>query len=308
MISSPLVSVVCVTYNHEKFLRQALDGFLMQKTSFPVEIILAEDCSTDGTRKICEEYKAKYPEQINYIFSDHNVGPQANELRAMQAVRGKYIAYCEGDDYWTEPNKLQWQVDFMESHPEYSVCWHRFRNFNVETGEEWQDRCHVLFDKRTLSEPDTPYAGIDVDMNLYFSDFYTQPLTMLYRTDALDLRLYDRFKYFRDMHQMYFLLRAGKGRILSFNGACHISHKGGIASMISKKQYSEVSLPTDREFFWKTLDFGGPRHMYMATLDAYLCHRSKDHRKTAFRCAFARFVISGHPHLLFNNLMALFKR
>ncbi len=123
-----LVSIVCITYNHEPYLRQTLDGFLMQEATFPVEIILAEDCSTDGTRMICEEYAAKYPDQFRYIWSETNVGCVENERRAISAARGKYFAFCEGDDYWTDPLKLQKQVDFMENHPDVGLC---YTNYNV---------------------------------------------------------------------------------------------------------------------------------------------------------------------------------
>ena len=123
-IQSPLVSVICLTYNHESYLRQALDSILMQETQFSYEIVLAEDSSTDGTRSICEEYQAKYPDIIKYVWSENNVGVWANEIRAHEKARGKYFAYCEGDDYWTDTNKLQKQVAFMEAHEDYMMCFH----------------------------------------------------------------------------------------------------------------------------------------------------------------------------------------
>ena len=102
----PLVSVVTITYNHAPYIAKCIEGVLMQQVNFPMEFIIAEDCSTDGTRTICEEYAAKYPDLIRLITSEHNVGYNPNELRAMKAVRGKYIAYCEGDDYWTLWNHI----------------------------------------------------------------------------------------------------------------------------------------------------------------------------------------------------------
>lgn len=121
MINSPLVSILSLTYNHEKYIARALDSWLNQQTNFDYEIVLGEDCSTDSTRAIIETYRRKNPEQIRLITSDKNIGPQPNFMRTLKACRGKYIAFCEGDDYWTDPNKLQYQVDFLESHPGYAM-------------------------------------------------------------------------------------------------------------------------------------------------------------------------------------------
>lgn len=124
MIDNPLLSIVCITYNHEKYLIQAIESFLKQQTSFPIEIILGEDCSKDKTREICIRYTERYPDIIRLETSEQNVGPQTNFLRALKSVRGKYIAYCDGDDYWTDPLKLQKQVDFLENNPDFSMCSH----------------------------------------------------------------------------------------------------------------------------------------------------------------------------------------
>ena len=120
----PLVSIEIITYNHAPFIRQCIEGVLMQKTTFPYELVIGEDCSTDGTREIVLDYAQKYPEIIRVITSESNVGAFENEKRAYFACRGKYIAICEGDDYWTDPDKLQKQVDFLEEHPDYSMCCH----------------------------------------------------------------------------------------------------------------------------------------------------------------------------------------
>jgi glycosyltransferase involved in cell wall biosynthesis len=110
----------------------------MQKCDFPFEIVLAEDCSTDGTREICREYAVKYPDVIHYVWSENNIGAVENEARAIRAAKGKYIALCEGDDYWTDAQKLQKQVDFMESHPEYSVTFHRYK-IHYDDTDIWQE-------------------------------------------------------------------------------------------------------------------------------------------------------------------------
>jgi len=122
-IEKPLVSILSITYNHSGYIRKALDSFLMQKTTFDFEIVVADDCSTDNNQDIIREYKEKYPDIIVSILRTKNVGANNNFNDAFDKCRGKYIAICEGDDYWTDPNKLQKQVDFLESNPDYSmVC------------------------------------------------------------------------------------------------------------------------------------------------------------------------------------------
>lgn len=126
-MSTKLVSICCITYNHAPYIRQCLEGFLMQKTTFPFEIIINDDCSTDGTTEIIKEYANKYPDLFVPIFHEENQYQKG--VRGIYAkfvypkVRGKYIALCEGDDYWIDPLKLQKQVDFLESHPDYGLVY-----------------------------------------------------------------------------------------------------------------------------------------------------------------------------------------
>jgi len=117
---SVIVSVCMITYNHENFIREAIEGVLMQKTDFPIELIIGEDCSTDNTRSIVLEYASKYPEIIRPLLPEKNLGVMKNFIETLLAAIGKYIALCEGDDYWTDPYKLQKQVDFLEANEAYS--------------------------------------------------------------------------------------------------------------------------------------------------------------------------------------------
>ena len=122
------VSVVCLAYNHEKYIRQTLEGFVNQKTDFPYEVLINEDCSTDSTAAIIREYEEKYPHIIKPVYQRENQysrgGALIRRFLLPKAV-GKYIAVCEGDDYWTDENKLQKQYDFLENHPECTACVHR---------------------------------------------------------------------------------------------------------------------------------------------------------------------------------------
>lgn len=120
-----MVSVVFITYNHEKYVRKALLSVLEQETDFPFEVIVGEDCSTDNTRAILLELKEQYPEQVKLLFREKNLGrPTLNVYQTSMACTGKYVAYLEGDDYWTDHKKLQKQVDFLETHPAYIATTH----------------------------------------------------------------------------------------------------------------------------------------------------------------------------------------
>ena len=135
----PLVSICSITYNHAPYIRQCLEGFLMQKTSFPFEIIINDDCSTDGTTEIIQEYAEKYPDIIKPIFHDEN--QYLKGVRGMFATfcypraQGKYIALCEGDDYWIDPLKLQKQVDILEKSPHVTMVYTGFRTVNMSSNE-----------------------------------------------------------------------------------------------------------------------------------------------------------------------------
>ena len=126
----PLVVISCITYNHEPFLRDALEGFVMQQTDFPYVAIVHDDASTDGTANVLREYAERYPDIILPIYEEENLFSKRNGslrrvMTAACAVTGaKYIALCEGDDYWTFPHKLQRQVDFLEAHSDYSLVFH----------------------------------------------------------------------------------------------------------------------------------------------------------------------------------------
>lgn len=113
-----------VTYNHEKYIRQALDSILMQQVDFDYEIVIGEDYSVDGTREIVIEYKKRYPDKIKLLFKNYNIGAGANFLRTFETCSGDYIAYLDGDDFWSAADKLQKQVDYLDKSPGIALCFH----------------------------------------------------------------------------------------------------------------------------------------------------------------------------------------
>lgn len=139
-----LVSVICTAYNHKKYIKQCLDSLVMQKADFNFEIIIYDDCSTDGTREIIQEYADKYPNLIRTILPKCNIAQTEGFCKVNQMIfekiKGKYHATCDGDDYWIDENKLQKQVDFLETHPDYSICFHPVKvvydGFDFEKADE----------------------------------------------------------------------------------------------------------------------------------------------------------------------------
>lgn len=127
----PLVSVLLITYNHAPYIAQAIEGALNQVTTFPIELVIGEDNSTDGTREIVLDYQKRYPNAIRIITSNNNVGAHINAERTRKSCRGKYIACCEGDDYWIDTLKLQKQVDQIEANPEMVMSAHRAYTVDV---------------------------------------------------------------------------------------------------------------------------------------------------------------------------------
>lgn len=128
----PLVSVLCQAYNHGKYIEQCLNGILMQKTSFPFEVLVHDDASTDDTADVVREFELRYPEIIKPIYQTVNQYSQKKKVFSriqLPRATGKYIAICEGDDYWTDPGKLQKQVDFLEANKDFAICFH---SLNIE--------------------------------------------------------------------------------------------------------------------------------------------------------------------------------
>lgn len=120
---NPVVSIIVCTYNQEQYISQTLDSLVCQKCDFDFEVLVGEDCGTDSTRRICEEYAQKYP-QVRLLDRPHNLGKQKNFFNALTQCKGKYISMCDGDDFWQEPQMLQKEVDYLESHPECVIVYH----------------------------------------------------------------------------------------------------------------------------------------------------------------------------------------
>lgn len=132
-MNNPLVSIAVLTYNHEKFIQQAIDSFLTQKTNFDFEIIIGDDASLDHTQDILSKYQKEHPSKFKITYHSENIGMIPNFIQTIENCSGKYIAFCEGDDYWLDETKLQKQVDFLEKNEEFSICFHEAKIFDEES-------------------------------------------------------------------------------------------------------------------------------------------------------------------------------
>ena len=127
LVSNPLVSIMMLTYNHEQYLAEAIEGVVRQKTGFPIELLIGEDCSKDRTRAIALSYQERFPEIIRIITSENNIGADRNHDRLLAAARGEFLAYCEGDDFWHRNDKLSKQVALLEANPSLSFVASNYR-------------------------------------------------------------------------------------------------------------------------------------------------------------------------------------
>ena len=214
-MSKPLVSVVVITYNHEAFIKQTIDSLLSQQTDFEVEVVVGEDKSPDNTLEICKSYGDK----INLIYSEDNVGMIPNFVRTLKATKGKYIAICDGDDYWTDPLKLQKQIDYLEANSNYIACWTDYEI--LKSGE--------------ISNTDFGYDSdvVEIDFNNLFRPYSTLTLTVVFNKSALDFNAIEKFKHFKDNSVYALLLANGKGVFMNFVSGVYRQHEGGVFALKS---------------------------------------------------------------------------
>lgn len=232
-----MVSIHCIAYNQEKYIREALDGFVMQKTNFPFVAIVHDDASTDNTASIIREYAEKYPDIIKPIFETENqYRKPGSPLRkimqhAIDATGAKYVAYCEGDDYWTDPLKLQKQVDFLENNPDFTMCFNSIEVINEHTGSKY------------------PLAKVDTreySSNEIIESMILQTASVVIRKDILFSERYKKAKAdsrFKSGDIILYLAAASIGRIYciaDFMSVYRIN-SGGVTNVMRKDPFIFVN-------------------------------------------------------------------
>ena len=219
----PLVSVFVMVYNHEKYINQAIDGILMQKTNFDIEIVVGEDYSTDNSRQILLQYQNKFPGKFNLLLHEKNIGAQKNQTVLLNNCDGEYIAICEGDDYWTDPLKLQKQVDFLENNSDYSLCCGGYISHNTITDEKKE----IVMGKYELNDKN----GFSFTLNEMEKDWITKTFTSVFRSNCLEFSLLNQYRYLRDIHLFYHLIKNKRGYYFNSVFGVYNIHPGGVNSM-----------------------------------------------------------------------------
>lgn len=256
-----MVSVAMLTYNHENYIVEAIEGVLMQQTKFFVKLVIAEDCSTDRTRQIIMDYQKEYPEKIKLVIQDKNVGPYKNTSSLFENLDGKYIALCEGDDYWIDPLKLQKQVDFLEENEDCSFV---FTNAEVinEVGE--------VRGMNVLQAPDRYYSGEEILM-----DWIVPTASVLFRKLALTEKYYARSKknyYYGDIILFLSLCEYGKAYGMTQATSVYRRHSAGFMNSAGTKNFEQHKLNAINHSTLIAEDFGGKykKICYKHISDRYL--------------------------------------
>lgn len=218
MKTKPLLSVALITYNQEEFITKCIEGMVNQQTDFPFEIVIGEDCSTDKTRDICLKFKEMHPDLIRLILPEKNLGMMGNWINTINNCEGKYIAICEGDDYWIDNLKLQKQVDFLEQHPDYSLC-STASQLLAYSEKEYQS---IDIKKDTLTTED-----------VLEEDWGIMTATIVFRKDALEMP--DWFKKVKNGDYSLQLLVSlnGKLKCLPDYTSVYRKHVGGVSSSLT---------------------------------------------------------------------------
>jgi len=260
-----LVSVCMITYNHEDYINQAIESIMMQKTNFLFELIIGEDCSTDNTRKICQKYKERYPDRIRLILPESNVGMMKNLIKTIEACNGKYIAMCEGDDYWTDSLKLQKQVDFLEANTNASL---------VFSDRIIQNKDH----KKVLHYKNRIYTTVDI-----LSGFIPGVQNMCIRTLSLDISILQKFASDINGDRLIPYLCSLNGQIRWVQGVFSVYRitGNGISSSRSVDEIFKVSM-TDILMFHKALNFPNNRALIKAQIVYITSFINKNFTKPIF--------------------------
>lgn len=241
------VSVLMVTYNHENFISHAIESVLMQKTSFPFELVIGEDCSTDKTREIVIRYAQNYPLIVKALLPPMNLGIRQNSLNTFKECKGKYLAFLDGDDYWTDSNKLQKQVDFLEANPDYSICVGGFTELSNGT----LGKTIVIKD---LKQNDQGRNGFTFGLKEMQKKWITKTLTAVIRNDVFHSIDFTVYKYIRDIHFFYHSVKNHKGFYFTEVFGVFRIHEGSVNSMKQGRVNSNAAYNCYRELYENNRD------------------------------------------------------
>lgn len=268
----PVVSVLVLAYNHEKFIAQALDSIVCQLTDFPYEIVVGEDCSSDATKEICMDYQRRYPDKVKLLLQKKNKGLIGNFCDTLRTCKGKYIAECAGDDFWNDCHKLQKHVDYMNRHEDAVVTYHDACLIDEEG---------VIFDESYLKDYKKNYSTLDLQKTSWII-----PSSMCYRSVIVPelLSCMNRKIYTEDVFMISIMGNYGEGRYLdSVKNISYRFSRNSIWSMQSDEHKLLLALGT------------------LGELTKYRCRKKENYLRRYFLDRF----MSGLANLLGRNFSKL---
>ncbi len=248
----PSVSIVCITYNHEKYIAQAIESFLAQEATFPVEILIGDDCSTDSTARIVKRYAVECS-NIRFVENHRNRGPQRNLINLCNAASGKYIAFCEGDDYWIDSKKLQKQFELMEAHPEAKGCFHD-TEIRVEPGLSWFLESDYSNTADNIMRWSTGHKKFEKKRSYVIEDYI--PCGFIHTSS-----MFIRWDYNLEVPEWYYthlvgdypiwILQIGEGHFFFIDETMSVyrKNKGGVYNFTNRNDFWKKTKPD-----WITLD------------------------------------------------------
>jgi glycosyltransferase involved in cell wall biosynthesis len=240
-----LLDIPMCVYNHGKYIAQAIEGVINQQTDFKYRLIIGEDCSTDNSREIIQKCVENYPSIIKVFFHDKNIGTVENSRILFRESKAKYVALCDGDDYWTDRDKLQKQIDFLEQNPDFAICFHNSRILNEDAPEEISysnamDQVEITtFDD--LARGEYIYTATCVFRNEHFKKFPEKYYSFMNN-------------YTLDLHNAQF----GKIKYINEVMSVYRKHRGGIWSMVARERTLMNQLPTYKFY----LDYFGMKYRH----------------------------------------------
>ena len=231
--AAPKISVLMVTYNHEQYIAKALESVFAQKHPYSFEVVVGDDASTDRTSEIVADFSQKYPGVIKFIRHPKNVGHCRNYFCVLKACQGEYVALLDGDDYWTDPEKLKTQIQFLDENPNFVLSCHRFRRYYSRTNHYEEDLYPDLYKQSP--------KGFVMDPDQFFTHWVAQTSTVVFRRESADILEFQAYKHFADVQLFFSVLQKGKGYAHGFWGAVYNMHGDGIWSRLDHFQRSRMN-------------------------------------------------------------------
>jgi glycosyltransferase involved in cell wall biosynthesis len=262
-------SVWMITYNHEKYISQAIESALSQVTNFSFELVIGEDCSKDNTRAICLSYQERYPHLIKLLDNKTNVGIHKNLILTLEACKGQYVAMLEGDDYWTDKNKLQKQIDFLDANPDFVMCYQKTLQIDEINGS-----------KKITNESDKAITGIE---EILSRGWFMRTGSLAFRNGLLGEFPRWYFEYTSTDYMLHILIaQHGKIGFLNEVTSVYRRHEGGIT-----QEFEEIFI----EHYRKKQELLNEINKYFGfKYNRYI----QEYKKNLYNACFIRIL--RHPH------------